>query len=327
MMLPSQILAIVVLTINVIVSHALWATNDTQCDVEKEILFNDTELNSLYPRNVSCQSTNDTYCAIDFDNVTGVDEYYKRCYELQGRIILFNIEAKCNVAEDVNSTNITMQYYSYKNDPLCLGSNCSLYEAYQQTDVDDRVVELGVSSTAGCQIGVVAYVQTSLSGSCAAETNTLRTALAGTYTEMKCPMNGTTSSPCELDYGPTSKQYQSTCLAMGGQLFIAANKTADCLRNDGSGGSTSYFYSESNLHYCFAASCTPKSVMEENDAIQNNWVNRWLPNYDTCEFSYDALTAVNSTIVTMSTSNADPSWTYITASIVAVAVSVTVTSM
>jgi hypothetical protein len=324
MMLPSQILAIVVLTINVMLSHAqwAWATDDTQCDMENVILFNDTKLSNLHPRNASCQSTNDTYCTIDFNNVTGVDEYYQRCYELQGRIILFNIDAKCNVAEDVNSTNITTKYFSYKNEPLCWGSKCSLDEAYQQTDLD----ELVVSSTAGCATEVTAYVTTSLSGSCAAETNTLRTALAGTYTEMKCPTNGTTSSPCALDYGPTSKQYQSTCLAMGGQLFVVANKTADCYRNDDNGVSTLYSYSESNLHYCFAASCTPNSVMEENDAIRYNWVNRWVIDYDRCEYTYDALTTVNSTM-TMSTSNAEPSWTYITASMVAVAVSVTVSFM
>jgi hypothetical protein len=223
------------------------------------------------------------------------------------------------VAEDVNSTNITTKYFSYKNEPLCWGSKCSLDEAYQQTDLD----ELVVSSTAGCATEVTAYVTTSLSGSCAAETNTLRTALAGTYTEMNCPTSDTTSSSsssslsCVLDYGPTSKQYQSTCLAMGGQLLVFANKTADCYR-DG----TLYSYSESNLHYCFAASCTPNSVMEENEAIVNNWLNQWNANYDGCEFTYDALTNVNSTM-TMSTSNADPSWTYITATMVAVAVSMT----
>jgi hypothetical protein len=77
MMLPSQILSIVVLMINFIVSHVLWATDDTQCDMENDILFNDKELSNLYPRNVSCQPSNDTYCTVDFDNVTGADEYYK----------------------------------------------------------------------------------------------------------------------------------------------------------------------------------------------------------------------------------------------------------
>jgi hypothetical protein len=84
-MLPSQILAIVILMKNVIVSHALWATDDTQCDMENETMFNDTELSNLYPRNVSCQSSNDTYCTSDFDNVTGADEYYERLLRTMNR--------------------------------------------------------------------------------------------------------------------------------------------------------------------------------------------------------------------------------------------------
>jgi hypothetical protein len=84
-MLPSQILAIVILMINVIVSHALWATDDAQCDMENDIVFNDKKLSNLYPRNVHCQSSNNTYCNIDFDNITGADEYYERLLRTMNR--------------------------------------------------------------------------------------------------------------------------------------------------------------------------------------------------------------------------------------------------
>jgi hypothetical protein len=308
-----------------------WTTNDEQCVLQNEILFNDTILNSLFPRNVSCQSSNDTYCAIDFDNVNGVDEYYSRCYELQGRIVIINAfntdPAPCNVSDSENRTiTVPSDTFSFTNEPFCVGANCTRDAAWPTSDQSDRLDELGIVA---CLYQSIVLVNTSLSGLCAAETRTLRKALEGTYTELNCPTSDTPSS-CVLDYGPTSNQYQSTCLAMGGQLFVIANKTAECERAEVNGTNTFYSYSETNEYYCFGASCTPNAVMEEDEVIQDSWSVRRAQFYvdyqcDTQSYSYDKLTAVGNAAVnntkTLTTSNAERSWTFMAISILAVAVS------
>jgi hypothetical protein len=321
-----------------------WTTDDEQCVMQNEILFNDTILNSFYPRNVSCQSSNDTYCAIDFNNVNGVDEYYSRCYELQGRIVYinkFNTDpAPCNVSDSENRTiTVLSDTFSLTNEPLCLGANCTRDAAWSTSDLFDRLDELGIVA---CSYSVNVLVNTSFHGLCAAETRTLRKALAGTTTELKCPMNDTTS--CALDYGPTSNQYQSTCLAMGGQLFVIANKTVECERDEVNGTNTFYSYSESNEYYCFGASCTSNAVMEEDEVIRI--VSERFPQfyeeyqYDTCIYTYFKLTAVdnattvnnttanntatNTTAVnntkSLSTSDAERSWTFMAISMLTLAV-------
>jgi hypothetical protein len=93
MLLSRMVVTVIaVLATNILVIHAQSTTTnetDEQCVIENEILFNDTKLTSLYPRNVSCQSSTDNFCIVDFASVAGVDEYKRRCYELQGRIVLY----------------------------------------------------------------------------------------------------------------------------------------------------------------------------------------------------------------------------------------------
>jgi hypothetical protein len=109
--------------------------------------------------------------------------------------------------------------------------------------------------------------QAVLTGLCGTETNTLLTALAGTYTKLNCPIN---AASWVIDFSATSRQYKSLCLEMGGQLFVIANKTAACDRAEVNGTNTSYFFSESNVYYSFAASCTHIEVMGDNPFIQDN---------------------------------------------------------
>jgi hypothetical protein len=346
---------IAVLASKLIVSYAQadiqtepWTTDDEQCVLQNEILFNDTILNSLFPRNVSCQSSNDTYCAIDFDTVNGVDEYYSRCFELQGRIVFVNVintdPAPCNVsyAED-HIAAFASDTFSLTNEPFCLGVNCTRDAIWPTSDLFDRLAELGILTCSLTSTDI--FVNTGFSGLCAAETRTLRKALAGTYTELNCPTSDTPSS-CVLDYGPTSNQYQSTCLEMGGQLFVIANKTTDCERAEVNGTNTFYSYSQLNEYYCFGASCTPNVVIEEDRVIQDSWIVRWSQfyydyHYNRCTYTYDKLTAVdnattanttatnntatNTTAVnnfkTLTTSDAERSWTFMAISILAVAVS------
>jgi hypothetical protein len=114
MMLLSRMFVtfIAVLATNILVIHAQSTTTnetDAQCEMQTEILFNDTKLNSLYPRNVSCQSTTDNFCIIDFASVAGVDDYKRRCYELQGRFVLYNYGNKGHVGVEIKCDDTTIK--------------------------------------------------------------------------------------------------------------------------------------------------------------------------------------------------------------------------
>jgi hypothetical protein len=345
LLLPRVFAFIAVFNTNVILSHAWspWDTNTTdydQCQIENQIFINDTELNRLYPRNVTCQSGNATHCVIDFDTVTGVDEYYSRCYELQGRVMLTNTDSHCNNTYNVNGTNATTTFSSVTNYPMCLGLSCDALGGYK-FQLEDPVYDYAAGSGV-CGSSSSLFFNTSFTGSCAVETSMLRKTLAGTYTELNCATSGvitenttsTKTTSCALEYGPTFwSQYDSMCLGMGGHLFVIANKTGDCYQTDESGMNMSSFYSESNVHYCFAGSCTLNSMMDENLVVVGNSFNQWLVwadsqslyVLDSCAFKNDNLTAVNSTTVknntTKTASDANRSWTYITTLLLAVAVS------
>jgi hypothetical protein len=159
----------------------------------------------------------------------------------------------------------------------------------------------------------------------------LNCATSGVITENTAATNTTS---CVLEYGPTFwSQYDSMCLGMGGHLFVIANKTGDCYQTNESDMNRSSFYSESNVHYCFAGSCTVSSVMDENQIVLENsfilWLDwadfQWLDWEDSCAFKYDNLTAINSAAVNNNTaltaSDANRSWSYITTLLLAVAVS------
>jgi hypothetical protein len=315
MVLLSRILAfIAVFNTNVILSHAWSYWNTTtidyeQCQIENQIFINDTELNRLHPRNATCQSGNATYCVVDFDSVTGVEDYYSRCYELQGRILLKNKDSQCYNTSIVNGTNA---FSSFTNYPMCLGLSCTVRGGYESQLEDPLYNYSAVSSS--CSSSSTSFFNTSFTGSCAVETNTLRKALAGTYTELNCATSGvitenttaTNTTSCVLEYGPTFwSQYDSMCLGMGGHLFVIANKTGNCYQTDESAMNMSSFYSESNVHYCFAGSCTLNSVMDENLVVVGNSFNQWLEwadsqwlyGEDSCAFKYDNLTAVSSTAI------------------------------
>jgi hypothetical protein len=359
MVLLSRILAFVAVFINtnVILSHA-WSPWDNtidfdRCEIENQIFINDTELNRLYPRNVTCQSGNATHCVVDFDTVAGVDEYYSRCYELQGRIMLTNGDSHCNNTYNRHGTNATTT--SFTNYPMCLGLSCDTSGGYE-FQLEDPLYDYA-AGYGTCSGSSTPFFNTSFTGSCAVETSTLRKELAGTYTELNCAMSGvitenttaTKASSCVLEYGPTFwSQYDSMCLGMGGHLFVIANKTGNCYQTDESGMNMSTFFSESNVHYCFAGSCTLNSVMDENLVVVGNSFNQWLEwadglwlyREDSCTFKNDSLTAfsstainstainsttVNSTAVNNNTaktaSDANRSWTYMTTLLLAVAAS------
>jgi hypothetical protein len=150
-MLLSHIVVTFITVLNTkwIVSHAQSTSDDNaeQCVNQTRILNSDTELYSLYPRNVSCQSSdiNDTLCTIDFNSVDGVEDYSRRCYELQGRIVLFNwtnfapdIGAECNAT-------FSADHFSFTNDPKCVGSKCPRDFAWAQVP-SYRLDELGITS-------------------------------------------------------------------------------------------------------------------------------------------------------------------------------------
>jgi hypothetical protein len=324
MVLLSRILAFVAVFINtnMILSHA-WSPWDAtidydQCEIENQIFINDTELNRLYPRNVMCQSGNATHCVVDFDTVTGVEEYYSRCYELQGRIMLTNGDSHCNNTYNDDGTNATTTSSYFTNYPMCLGLSCDVSNSYED-QLEDPVYNYAVGYGA-CSGSSTPFFNTSFTGSCAVETSTLRKALAGTYTELNCATSGvitenttaTNATSCVLEYGPTFwSQYDSMCLGMGGHLFVIANKTGNCYQTNESGMNKSSFYSESNVHYCFAGSCTLNSVMDENLVVVGNSFNQWLEwadgqwlyGEDSCAIKYDNLTAVNSTAINSTTIN------------------------
>jgi hypothetical protein len=367
MVLLSRILAFVaVFNTNVILSHA-WSpwdnttTDFDRCEIENQIFINDTELNRLYPRNATCQSGNATNCVVDFSTVAGVDEYYSRCYELQGRVMLTNSDSHCNNIYIVNGTKATTTFSSFTNYPMCLGLSCDTSGGYEY-QLEDPLYDYDpvYNSSAGygtCSGLSTLFFNTSFTGSCAVETNTLRKALAGTYTELNCVTSGvitenttaTNASSCVLEYGPTFwSQYDSMCLGMGGHLFVIANKTGNCYQTDESGMNMSSFYFESNVHYCFAGSCTLNSMMDENLVVVGNSFNQWLEwadglwlyREDSCTFKNDSLTAVSSTAINSTAingtsinsttvnnntaktaSDANRSWTYMTTLLLAVAVS------
>jgi hypothetical protein len=295
----------------VILSYAS-ATDYDQCEIENQIFINDTELNRLYPRDATCQSGNASYCVVDFATVTGVEEYYSRCYELQGRIMLTKKKSYCKNTYNVNGTNATTTFSSFTNYPMCLGLSCKASGGYE-SQLEDPLYNYSAVSSSCSGSGTHSF-NTSFTGSCAVETNTLRKALAGTYTELNCATSGvisentaaTNTTSCVLEYGPTFwSQYDSMCLGMGGHLFVIANKTGDCDQTNESGMNRSSFYSESNVHYCFAGSCTVNSVMDENQIVLENsfilWLDwadfQWLDWEDSCAFKYDNLTAVSSTAI------------------------------
>jgi hypothetical protein len=299
MMFPSSLTVafIAILSTNSIVSHAGAMSYDIdQCSIENKILQNDTELSRLYPRNVSCQeSDNYAGCFINYDYVTGVDEYYMRCYELQGRISLIDV-----VAESCNTTNGekgTIIWY----DPHCLGASCSQNSAYPQLFESGRINEL-IGLT--CPYEMHIYVKTSLSGTCAAEQRTLQKALG----------------PFWL-YGSVSRE-SNLCQDYGGQLFVIASRTAGCERVQENGQKDYQSTSEINTYFCFGASCTLDAVTEEYQLIQDNWRANLLKNYDSCGFSYDQLTAAS-----IIASDSDRNWSFITTIIVALAVAVSVSFM
>jgi hypothetical protein len=158
MLLLSHIVVTVIAVMNtkwIVSCHAQSTTDDNdveQCSNQTNFLNIDTELYSLYPRNVSCANSsvtnelvkNDTLCTIDFNSVAGVEDYSRRCYELQGRIVLFNwtnVDTDCINADD--STIIPVDRFSFTNDPLCLGTTCSRDFAMQQLP-SYRLDELGI---------------------------------------------------------------------------------------------------------------------------------------------------------------------------------------
>jgi hypothetical protein len=150
-MLLSHIVVTVIAVLNtkwIVSCHAQSTTADDnaeQCSNQTNFLNSDTELDSLYPRNVSCANssvTNDTRCIIDFNSVAGVADYSRRCYELQGRIVLFNwTNAICINRDD--STIVPVDYFSFTNDPKCLGVTCSRDFALRQLP-SNRLDELGI---------------------------------------------------------------------------------------------------------------------------------------------------------------------------------------
>jgi hypothetical protein len=146
MMFLSHIVVTVIAVMNTkwIVSQAQSTTDDDveQCSNQTNFLNIDTELYSLYPRNVSCQSSTDTYCAIDFNSVAGVEGYKRRCYELQGRIGLFNW-TNFGPHIDADCSPYTADLFSFTNDPICLGTTCARDFAMQQLP-SYRLDELGI---------------------------------------------------------------------------------------------------------------------------------------------------------------------------------------
>jgi hypothetical protein len=315
MMFPSSLLVafIAFFHTNSVVSQleyfdsARIAYNDEQCRIENKILQNDTELSRLYPRNVSCDDGDDdgTDCAIDIDYVTGVDEYHMRCYQLRGRISLVNIEQteSCNSTNGENGTIVTTNPFSFTNDPLCLGSNCSRDTAYQQHFQSDRTNEL-LGST--CPYKMRVFEKTSLSGPCAAETYRLRKKLIE-----------------DAEFGSPSEEYSTQCQAFGGQSFVIASNSVKCEQtkagNESYGGSAS---AEPYKFFCFGASCTFNEVMVENQFIRKNYEDSFyfLINLNgSCLVSYNTFAAVNS--------DADRSWSLVPTSIVALAVAVSVSFM
>jgi hypothetical protein len=152
-MLLSHIVVTIITVLNtkwIVSCHAQSTTADDveQCINQTNFLnYNDMELYSLYPRNVSCANssvTNDTRCTIDFNSVAGVEDYKRRCYELQGRIVVFNwtnVDADCINGDD--STIVPVDYFSFTNDPKCLGVTCSRDFALQQLP-SNRLDELGI---------------------------------------------------------------------------------------------------------------------------------------------------------------------------------------
>jgi hypothetical protein len=156
-MFLSHIVVTVIAVLNtkwIVSCHAQSTTDDDdeQCSNQTNFLNSDTELYSLYPRNVSCAKSsvtnefvkNDTLCTIDFNFVAGVEDYSRRCYELQGRIVLFNwtnVDTDCINADD--STIVPVDRFSFTNDPKCLGTTCSRDFAMQQLP-SYRLDELGI---------------------------------------------------------------------------------------------------------------------------------------------------------------------------------------
>jgi hypothetical protein len=157
MLLLSHIVVTVIAVLNtkwIVSCHAQSTTDDNACINQNEILNSDTELDSLYPRNVSCANSfvtnefvkNDTLCTIDFNSVAGVEDYSRRCYELQGRIVLFNWT---NFAPDIDvecyQTTYKADHFSFTNDPKCLGSKCSRDFASWELP-RNRLDELGITT-------------------------------------------------------------------------------------------------------------------------------------------------------------------------------------
>jgi hypothetical protein len=138
---------ITVLNTKWIVSHAQSTAADDaeQCSNQTFFLDMDTDLDSLYPRNVSCANssvTNDTRCIIDFNYVAGVEGYKRRCYELQGRIVVFNW-TNFGPHIDADCSPYTADLFSFTNDPKCVGATCS--RDFEWTQLPSyRLDELGI---------------------------------------------------------------------------------------------------------------------------------------------------------------------------------------
>jgi hypothetical protein len=118
---------------------------------------------------------------IDFDTLAGtIEQYYCRCYEAGGQMYLFNTQATCN--EIGNTTNTYL--YSYTNEPICLGADCTKNDVYiQYTNRGNRLEELNTNGRECTSFYVDPFVKTSFSGLCANETAALRRALPDTLTE------------------------------------------------------------------------------------------------------------------------------------------------
>jgi hypothetical protein len=177
--------------------------------MQSDILNDTISISGAYPMDVSCRLVNDRYCAIDFDTLAGtIEQYYSRCYEAGGQMYLFNTQATCN--EIGNTTNM---YYSYTNEPLCLGADCTKDDVYiQYNNGGTRLEELYTNGRECTSFVIEPFVKTSFSGLCANETAALRRALQDTLTEPSCPMsddrndnNATMRTSCTLDYGPVSE--------------------------------------------------------------------------------------------------------------------------
>jgi hypothetical protein len=220
---------------------------------------------------------------VDLSNATNT--FTQRCYEADGRIVLFTSTARCNLTVDDGTI-----YASISNDPVCIASNCSLDQA--RYNVIDRYETLLIDTAvnADCFEYLSGRIQlTTLSGMCAAETLLLQTSLAEVAMLKKC--NTSSSSSCVRNYTAAAEVYYRMCRGKGGDAFRAPERMATCLDNI----DRETVLTEVNVPFCFSGQCTPDAIREEEQFLNEQWSDGIAPDYQSCGFAYTAWEAVNFT--------------------------------